>query len=448
MKLTKLILFLLLFPLIATAQGISILPSELPENTFGSWVNNKNEVVLIVSQDYLVINKDLFYYNQIVKENNVLNFTCTYNFDIKYISLTKIDSSSIILDEGYKITKLTKALSPSTTTLPISFIGNWYAPNSKLEIQENDILFADTSYKLDYAISVNNAEYYFVLYYDSEYYFAFNYINDNSPFININFPEPIVLKKESFFQKYLFAFIAFITLAFIILGYSLFKWKIALTKKREVNKRKFTEMQLKSIRSQMNPHFIFNALSAIQNLINKGDNDQANHYLTEFSQLLRLTLDKSEAGLVPLQDEIESIKKYLELEKLRFHFNYELNIDPNLDLQQTEIPAMLIQPFVENAILHGLIEKVGEKKLSLVFKLEHDNLVCVIRDNGIGIETAQAKKDKHFKREKYGVKLAKDRIDLINESYNTDAKITITDLSKHNSEHTGTQVEIYMPLKY
>ena len=449
MKLKKgIFLFLLFIPKFILGQGVSMLPSYLPENLYGSWVDGENNISLIVSENYIVIQNELFYYNNIVKESDIINFTCVKDFNVKYISITTIDSTSISLDESYKITKLTKVLANTENKLPKTLFGNWFDSKNKVELLEKEVLFLDNSYVIDYLVSTNNIKYYFVLYRDGDYYYSYNYINDNGHFLNTDFDKNVLFKKESFFHKHRIAFITLFTIALFILGYCLFKWRITLAKKRETTKRLFVEMQLKSIRSQMNPHFLFNALSAIQNLINKGDNEKANHYLTEFSQLMRLTLDKSEKGLVPLHDEIESIKKYLELERLRFSFKYKLTVDSKINKHEVEIPAMLIQPFVENAIVHGLNEKKGEKNLTIDFKIENDNLRCLITDNGIGINTAQAKKRSNLKREKYGIKLAQDRIGLINENYKTNAKIKITDVSILESEKTGTTVEISMPLRY
>ncbi|AUP78662.1 hypothetical protein C1H87_08055 [Flavivirga eckloniae] len=413
----------------------------------GSWVDEKNDIALIVTQEYIVIKTELYYYNEIVKEDEIINLTCIDDFNVKYVSIKGIDSTNIYLDEGYKITKLFKAQVNSTSKLPKSIMGKWYASKNEIKIIEDEVLFLDDSYKLDYAISINNTKHYFVLYKGGEYYFSFNYFNEDGHFLRTSFSKDIPFKKESFFQKYFTGFISIIIISLFFTGYYLFKWKIALTKKKEVAKRMFIEMQLKSIRSQMNPHFLFNALGAIQNLINKGDSANANHYLTEFSQLMRLTLDKSEKGLVPLFDEIESIKKYLELEKLRFTFHYLIKVAPEIDIHLTEVPAMLIQPFVENAIIHGLNEKKGEKNLDIEFKIKEDNLLCLITDNGIGIKTTETKKDTGFNREKYGLKLAKNRIDLINESYKTNAKVEITDISDGKGR-TGTTVEVLMPLRY
>jgi Histidine kinase len=428
-------------------QGITMLPSQLPENLFGSWVDKKNDVVLIVKKDYIVIENELWYYNEIVKENDIIYFTAVHNFNVKYVFVSWLDKTRILLNQGYKITELKKAEVDTSEKIPESFLGNWYNDKNKLQIANNQVLYLESTYVLDYIISTKDSKNYFVLYNDGEYYFCYDFNSNNSRFLHTNFSEEIIFKEESFFKKYFEAIIfAGILLAFLI-GYYLLKWKIAITKKREVTKRRFVEMQLKSIRSQMNPHFLFNSLSAIQNLINKGDNEKANHYLTEFSQLMRLTLNKSEKGLVPLSDEIESIKKYLELEKLRFPFEYKIDLDQNIDINQIEIPAMLIQPFVENAIIHGLNQSKTDRKLRLDFKIELENLLCTVTDNGIGINASQAVRSKNSS-EPFGLKLAKDRINLINESYHTDAKINITDISESNKDKTGTIVEIYLPLRY
>lgn len=442
------ILFLFFIPLLSFGQRVSVLPSHLPEYVFGTWVDGKNEIVLILTQDYIVIKNRLYGYNDIIKESEKIDFTCVNNYNVKYISLTKISLSNIQLDEGFEITQLSKLKVNKTNKLPKSIIDNWYSLKDKIELKENEVLFSDNSYKIDYAVAPNKINYHVIVYNSGEYNLLYNYINNNGHFLNANFLKTIVFEKASFFRKNKSLLITFFIVSILFISYCLIKLKIAQTKKQEVNKRLFTEMQLKSIRSQMNPHFLFNALSAIQNLINKGDNEKANHYLTEFSQLMRLTLDKSEKGIVPLSDEIESIKKYLEIERLRFSFEYKILRDPNLNIEEAEIPAMLIQPFVENAIIHGLNEKNGEKHLSLEFKIDEKGLLCVITDNGIGIGKAKSRKNADFNRDKYGLKLAEDRIRLINENYKTDAKIKITDVSNINSEKTGTIIEILMPLSY
>lgn len=449
MKLKKgFILFLLFIPELLLGQGVSMLPSHLPENLYGSWLDGKSNVVLIISENYIVIQNELYYYNDIVKENNVINFTCIRDFNVKYISVRDLGLTSVTLDEGYKITKLAKVKDNNSRKLPKTFTGNWLALKNKIKLSEDKVLYKDDFYIVDYVVSTNVPNYYFVFYREGDYYFAFSFINGGEHFLSTNFSEDIDFKKESFLQEFFLGFVILGSVLLVVIVYSLVVWKIALTKKKEITKRKLTEMQLKGIRAQMNPHFLFNALSAIQNLINKGDNEKANHYLTEFSQLMRLTLDKSEKGVVSLHEEIESIEKYLELEKLRFHFEYQIVLGEKINTNHIEIPTMLIQPFVENAIVHGLYETIGEKIIKIEFIIKDNNLQCFILDNGIGFNKAQAKNVASYKREKYGVKLAQDRINLINESYETKAKIAITDVSDIKEGQTGTQVEINLPLKY
>ena len=446
MKTTNTFILLLLLSTIFYGQGVSIVPTEIPNSVIGSWENSKNEVVLIVSQDYVIIQNKLFYYNDIVKEDNTLNFTAVYNSDVKYFSIKITDNSNILLDESFKVSQLKKNKTKTTKLIPKNMIGNWYSSRSKLEIFKTQVYFSKDEYQIDQVVNYNSNKQHIVLYKDAEYYYNYAINNDNGHFLQTSINNEYLFKKESFLRKYKTLIGVFIIFLLLIAGYILFKWKLVLTKKKETAKRKFTEMQLKSFRSQMNPHFLFNALSAIQNLINKGDNEKANHYLTEFSQLMRLTLDKSEKGLIPLSDEIKSMTKYLELEKLRFHFNYSINSDINSD--EIEIPAMLIQPFVENAIIHGLKESEGDKNLSITFKVGEEILCCFIEDNGIGFNASQAKKSSNLNRTPYGLKLAKDRLNLINENYKTNAKINISDISEKNRNETGTLVEIRLPLLY
>ena len=442
------IVFFLFIPLLSFTQGVSLLPTHLPNYIYGTWVNDENEIILIVSEEYIVIKNRLYLYNDIIKEDDKIDFVCVNNdYNVKYISLKKIGIPNIILDEGFEITNLYKLKIGNTKKISNTITDDWYSQQNKITLKEREVLFDDESYSIDYIVSSNNINFYVIIYNASKYTLLYNYMNDNGHFLNANFEGIIVFEKVSFFKKNKPKVLIFIIIILLFLSYLFIKLKIKQAKKKEINKRLFVEMQLKSIRSQMNPHFLFNALSAIQNLINKGDNEKANHYLAEFSQLMRLTLDKSEKGLVPLHEEIESIKKYLELEKLRFHFNYNIILEEGLNIYQTEIPAMLIQPFIENAIAHGLYETTGSKEINIEFKIEVNNLLCSIIDSGIGFNKSQAKKTIGLKREKYGIKLAKDRINLINESYKTNAKVMITDLSENNSNQTGTKVQIYMPLK-
>lgn len=448
LKHCNLLFFILLSPLLSISQGVSVLPTHFPDYVYGTWVNTNNEVILAVFEDYIKVKNELYGYNDIVRDGETLHFTCVQDYNVKYISVSRVDASTILLDEGLKVSQLFKLENSTTNKLPKALIHNWYNSNNKIQLLENEVLFSNISYKVDNVITANDINFHIVLYNEGVYYLLYNFVTEDGHFVTANFKNIITFKKASFVNKNKIVFIVLLVLLLSVIIYYLLRWKIASTRKKEINKRLFTEMQLKAIRSQMNPHFLFNALSAIQNLINKGDNEKANHYLTEFSQLMRLTLEKSEKGLVDLEEEVESIKKYLELERLRFPFEYTLDIDSKINLRETEIPAMLIQPFLENAILHGLNNKKGKGQLGLKLKIENENLIAIITDNGIGINATASPTTKNLNTDRYGLKLAKDRIKLINENYNTEAKIRITDISEINSKKTGTRVEIFMPFKY
>jgi two-component system, LytTR family, sensor kinase len=193
-------------------------------------------------------------------------------------------------------------------------------------------------------------------------------------------------------------------------------------------------LRLKSIRSQLNPHFMYNALSSIQNLINKNDIASANHYLSKFSSLTRKVLYSGEQDMISLEDEIEILEEYLQMEQLRFGFQYNIMVDKVLNLANIEIPAMLLQPIIENAVKHGVSLLKEQGLIEIEFKGESSNLVCVVSDNGKGFDTSAQKKDNSF-----GLKLSKERVELLNQIYKDQpAKLDIC------SKASGTSVSIQL----
>ncbi|WP_217646752.1 sensor histidine kinase [Pontibacter chinhatensis] len=145
------------------------------------------------------------------------------------------------------------------------------------------------------------------------------------------------------------------------------------------------KLQLNSIRSQLNPHFLFNALAGIQNLMNKNEIDNANKYLSKFARLTRNVLDGQE--LISLAQEKTLLDDYLQMEQLRFGFQYEINHAEALDLENIEIPSMLLQPFVENAVKHGISQKATAGKINITFSKQANDLVLTVTDNGNGFDT-------------------------------------------------------------
>jgi tetratricopeptide (TPR) repeat protein len=213
--------------------------------------------------------------------------------------------------------------------------------------------------------------------------------------------------------------------------------------------QKISEITQANLRQQMNPHFIFNTLNSIQYYMYQHDKLATNNYLTKFSSLMRKVLDNSQHTSVHLADELSALNLYLELESLRFKdkFDYKISIDEEIDPLMHKVPTMLIQPYVENSICHGLMPKEGKGGVKIDLKLNCDFILCTIEDNGIGREAAR---ERNLKREtnhnSLGTQITKSRLDLVNELYGTSLKTIYTDLKNENGESAGTRVEIHIPI--
>jgi hypothetical protein len=204
------------------------------------------------------------------------------------------------------------------------------------------------------------------------------------------------------------------------------------------------ESELKALRSQMNPHFIFNALNSIQDLILREETDNSYDYIVLFSRLVRNTLNYSGLDFIPIHKEMEFLEVYLSLEKLRFEDDFNYTIE-NVNAEGIELPSLLIQPFVENALVHGLMHKKGPKSLSIRFELNKE-LKCIVEDNGVGRERAKSIQTRQQGDHKsFAMKAIKERLELLNkQSGETESKYEIID-KYENEEPTGTRIEITIP---
>jgi tetratricopeptide (TPR) repeat protein len=246
-----------------------------------------------------------------------------------------------------------------------------------------------------------------------------------------------------------YAFAGFIILTFTI-GFLLFRGSKLKAKRRisEMNQR-ISEITQANLRQQMNPHFIFNTLNSIQYYMYQHDKLATNNYLTKFSNLMRKVLENSQHTSVTLQDELNALRLYLELECIRFKdkFDFEINVDEEIDPIIYKVPTMLIQPYVENSICHGLMPREGKGTVRIDIKLNHSHLLCIIEDNGIGREAAHERKvKKENNHNSLGTQITASRLDLVNALYGTSMKTTYTDLKNENGDPTGTRVEINIPL--
>jgi sensor histidine kinase YesM len=214
--------------------------------------------------------------------------------------------------------------------------------------------------------------------------------------------------------------------------------------------QKIVQTEIKALRAQMNPHFIFNCLNSIQYYTANNQTDQASEYLTKFSKLIRMVLENSRSEKVTLENELETLKLYIEMEAMRFRgkVKYKININEAVDTSDIQIPPLLIQPFVENAIWHGLMHKEEGGEVIIDVSQAQDYLLHIeIIDNGVGREKAMEYKSKSATINKsFGMKVTAERIELINQMYKTNTKIVVLDLKNSENNAIGTKVIVEIPI--
>lgn len=215
--------------------------------------------------------------------------------------------------------------------------------------------------------------------------------------------------------------------------------------------QQFAALEQQALQAQMNPHFIFNCLNSIQQYILTNDKEKANLYLTGFASLVRQTLENSEKRTITLMEEINYLNKYLQMEEMRFahNFSYEIIIDKAINTNSTEIPALLLQPYIENCMRHGIrYKEKGTGKVNISFSILDNSLYCSIKDNGVGRKKADEFKSKqHIEHLSRGMKVTEKRIELLNKINKSCITTEIIDLKNGNDHAIGTEVIIKIPLK-
>ena len=246
----------------------------------------------------------------------------------------------------------------------------------------------------------------------------------------------------------------------IILIYAFMRWRIQQKfrlqlqqseKERQLAelKQKSTELEMQALRAQMNPHFIFNSLNSINRFILQNNRTQASEYLTKFSKLVRMILQNSQASLISLESELESLGLYLEMEALRFnyHFDYKISVPKDLDIEILKVPPLIIQPYVENAIWHGLMHKEEKGQLNIDISEEKGHLYFKITDNGIGRKKASELASKSATKHKsMGLRITAHRIAIMQNSNGMESPVKINDLAEPDGTAAGTEVIIKMPV--
>lgn len=234
------------------------------------------------------------------------------------------------------------------------------------------------------------------------------------------------------------------------LAYLIYRSRIAQIRQRANIDKLISQTEMKALHAQMNPHFIFNSLNSIREMILNNNNKDASRYLSKFAHLIRVTLDQSGQSFISLRNTIDYLKRYIEMEKIRnSHFNVDITADLDLELDETILPPMLIQPFIENAIWHGTNGDHRQIDIHVEFKKEGDRLVCIVDDNGIGIDRSLSDKNEDNRtHQAVGISNIKSRIQLLNRKHNLQSSISVEDKSLLNGQiGTGTRVTLYLPLE-
>ena len=214
--------------------------------------------------------------------------------------------------------------------------------------------------------------------------------------------------------------------------------------------QKIAETEMAALRAQMNPHFIFNCLNSIQFFTAQNDSERASEYLSKFSKLIRLVLENSKSERVSLQNELETLRLYVDMEAMRFQqkVRYEIQVSDEIDTESLQIPPLLLQPFVENAIWHGLMHKEEGGTVTVsVQQPQPDRLRIEVTDNGIGrAKAAEYKSKSATKNKSFGIQLTAERIELINQLYQTHTEVQVSDLVDERGQPAGTRVVVEIPI--
>ena len=341
-----------------------------------------------------------------------------------------------------------------------------YGAEKKITLQPGEKTFSIDFTVLNYDLPANNQYYYRLLPHSPEWtanntgHLSFYNLSPGTHILEVkgknrlgdNFgtPDYILVKiKPYWYQTTAFKLLVFVLIGTLVL--LLYRWRIRQVKKQAAVKQKMIETEMQALRAQMNPHFIFNSLNSIENFIMKNEKRLASDYLNKFARLVRMILDSSRNEMVPLARDMEALQLYVDLELLRFNnkFIYETFIDPALINGDYKVPSLVIQPYVENAIVHGLAHSEKEKLvLNVMVALEQGAIKYTVQDNGVGRAAAAAYNLQNKPLHKsVGLKITEDRINIFNGSGLNSSTVKFSDLYSNSGEPSGTKVEITIKVK-
>ncbi|HSH64847.1 MAG TPA: histidine kinase, partial [Bacteroidia bacterium] len=396
-------------------------------NATGLPSNEINDVLKADGKIWVATNKGLSFFYPDSIENKVTNIPL-------YMTRILINEKDTTIRENYE-------LAYDQNNIKINFIGIGYKNAGKMKYRYK-MIGLDTNWTY-----TNTREVQYTTLPANKYTFVLNVLQEdgfwctNTLMIHFNVALP-------FWKKWWFILSTF---AVGMYGtFYLFKYRLKTLHQRrakidDLNKT-LVSLKLKALRAQMNPHFTFNVMNSIQHFIANNDGEAANRYLSRFSKLIRLILNNSERNLVPIADEIKALELYLELEAMRFEkrFVYQIMVDKCIDILEVEIPSMLIQPYVENSIKHGILNLNRQGIIKITIEKQDHLLKCVIEDNGVG-RTRSVFINKGSSHKSFGTTITQERLAAINALNNSELSENVIDLEDEYGNPVGTRVEIYIP---
>jgi len=368
----------------------------------------------------------------------------------KVSKLPEIYFTKVTVEDEITTIKSSYDLAPDVSKIQISFHANGYQSEKNITYKYRLLGAKDNWFEVNDGaneVTFNNLS-------AGRYTFQLKAVEKNG-FRETSVQSVQIKIKVPFYKEWWFITCSVLFGGLLIIGYYRNKLRIKENEKQQqlekvAKERELVFLKLENLRSQMNPHFIFNALNSIQEYILLNQKNLAGDYLGKFSDLIRMYLNHSTKRGISLSEEIEALNQYLELEKLRFEdsLHYQINLIEGIDVDTIEIPTMLIQPYVENAIKHGLLHKKKDRKLTLNFTLEKEqqNLLCEVIDNGVGrIKASALKAKRRAVHESFGSKATNDRLELLNYGKKHKTSVVINDLYSKEKTPLGTQVLISIP---
>ncbi len=411
-------------------SGNSVSPQEQK-----SVQQTKDEIVDVLQQNKLY-DEEIHLRKQSIKLNTALNNLAEVSKDRVAISknLDAKGETSAAITEAEEAARIATTIdNPVTEASAFFSLADLYEKNG----QSNKALHAYKKYSD--AISRKEAQSESRLVEKSELIRKQKDIEEYTKDVSIGQREETIEQATVFRQQLIIYGLLVIILIIVVTSFFIYK-------NAQASKLANRLLALKSLRGQMNPHFIFNALNSVNQFIAQQDERTANRFLSEFALLMRLVLENSQEDFIPLQKEQEILSLYLKLEHYRFRdkFDYEIKIDETLNTEVIEVPPMLIQPYIENAVWHGLRYKEEIGKLLLHFYKLNGDLVVEITDDGIGRKrSAELKTENQKRHNSTGLKNIEERLSIINKVYNVNYRVSSADLT----DHGGTRVRIFLPIR-